>query len=176
VTSACECFAGICDFWRHHMKPTVRSLGIHLPGKKVVLAACQSDPLGRVDIPSPLERYLNRCPDVRFDAISYIEDYSKYSVDSRPKGEESWPDRCDTPHFANLRRKPIICMLNTVCPSDPERFALRLLLQTFPARSWEDLRDRNGQVWPTFQRAACQAGRIPDRQEEATMGWRRPLR
>jgi hypothetical protein len=51
VSSASECFAGICGYWRHHMKPIVVILGIHLPGKKVVLTASPADALKKVDIP-----------------------------------------------------------------------------------------------------------------------------
>jgi hypothetical protein len=36
ISSAEEYFAGICGYWRHHMKPTVHVLGIHLPGQKIV--------------------------------------------------------------------------------------------------------------------------------------------
>jgi hypothetical protein len=32
ISAACECFASICGYWRHHMKPVVKILGIHLPG------------------------------------------------------------------------------------------------------------------------------------------------
>jgi hypothetical protein len=39
ISSASECFAGICGYCRHHMKPTVHGLGIHLPGQKIVLTS-----------------------------------------------------------------------------------------------------------------------------------------
>jgi hypothetical protein len=39
ISSASECFAGICGYWRHHMKPTVHVFGIHLPGQKIVLTS-----------------------------------------------------------------------------------------------------------------------------------------
>jgi hypothetical protein len=32
ISSACECFAGICGYWRRHMKPTIQIFGIHSPG------------------------------------------------------------------------------------------------------------------------------------------------
>jgi hypothetical protein len=36
IASASECFAAICGNWRHHMKPAVQILGIHLEGKEIV--------------------------------------------------------------------------------------------------------------------------------------------
>jgi hypothetical protein len=39
------------------MKPTVRALGIHFPGQKIVLISGPSDALEQIDIPSLLERY-----------------------------------------------------------------------------------------------------------------------
>jgi hypothetical protein len=32
ISSASKCFAGLCGYWQHHMKPIVHVLGIHLPG------------------------------------------------------------------------------------------------------------------------------------------------
>jgi hypothetical protein len=49
------------------VKATVRSLGVHLPRKTVILAACKPEALVKVDIPSPLERYLGRSADHSFD-------------------------------------------------------------------------------------------------------------
>jgi hypothetical protein len=37
ISSACECFAGICGYWRHHMEPASPILGIRLPQQKIVL-------------------------------------------------------------------------------------------------------------------------------------------
>jgi hypothetical protein len=56
ISSASECFAGICGYWRHHMKPIVIILGIHLSGQKIVLTSGHADALQKVDVPSPRER------------------------------------------------------------------------------------------------------------------------
>jgi hypothetical protein len=48
-----------------------------------------------------------------------------------------------------------------------EFFALRLLIQRLPARSWKDLRFHNGKVHPTFHEAAHQLGLVSNRDQEA---------
>jgi hypothetical protein len=45
ILSSSQYFAGICGYRRHHMKPIVHVLGIHLPGQKIVLTAGPGDPL-----------------------------------------------------------------------------------------------------------------------------------
>jgi hypothetical protein len=49
ISSASECFAGICGYWRRYMKPTVHVLGIHLPGQKIVLTSGPGDALEKTD-------------------------------------------------------------------------------------------------------------------------------
>jgi hypothetical protein len=48
-----------------------------------------------------------------------------------------------------------------------ERFARRLLLRRFPARSWEDFRFHNGEVHQIFHAAARSLGLISNRDQEA---------
>jgi hypothetical protein len=151
------------------MKPTVRSLGVHLPDQKVVLAAGRRDALEKVDSPSPLERYLLRPESELLTPVTYADYYARYSVGTRAASARSMTDRGEPPHFANPRRKQILCMLNSVRPSDQERFALRLLLRTFAVRSWDELLTQHGHVCGTFHEAACEAGLIKDRQDEAEM-------
>jgi hypothetical protein len=67
IVFASEYFTGICGYWRHHMKPTVHVLGIHLPGKKIILTSVPDDALEKIDIPSPLERYFGRPIDSSYD-------------------------------------------------------------------------------------------------------------
>jgi hypothetical protein len=40
-------FARICGFWRHHRKPTVNVLNIHLEGEKIILAFDSHDNMRR---------------------------------------------------------------------------------------------------------------------------------
>jgi hypothetical protein len=169
IASAPEAFAGICGFWRHHMKPTVRSLGIHLPGKKIVMRSGRGDPAVQVDVPSALERYLGRPLGEQYDLLTYIEYFAEYSVDSKQRSGDSDGDQCQPAYYANRLQRPILCMLHSVHPRERERFALRLLLRNFAARSWEELRTRNGRRWDTFYEAAHESGLVSDRDDEAVI-------
>jgi hypothetical protein len=84
ISSASECFAGICGYWQHNMTPAAYVLGIHLPGQKVVLTSDPGDVLEKIDIPSPLERYFGRLTDSSYDQLACIDYHSRYSVDARP--------------------------------------------------------------------------------------------
>jgi DNA polymerase III delta prime subunit len=167
ISSASECFAGICGYWRHHMKPSVRILGIHLPGQKIVLTSGPGDSRDKIDIPSPLERYFGRPKDCRYDELTYLEYHSRYSVDDCPTSEYAFPDVCEPVRFSNERKKPVLCIINSVHPKNHELFALRLLLRRFPARSWADLRNHNGETCETFYDAARQLGLVMNQDQEA---------
>jgi hypothetical protein len=52
--------------------------------------------LQKVDIPSPVERYLGRPLESSFDQATYIEYHSRYSVDACPKSVDVHPDVCDS--------------------------------------------------------------------------------
>jgi hypothetical protein len=53
-------------------------------------------------------------------------------------------------------------MLHEVRACDQQKFALRMLLRHFPARSWDDLRTRNGQLFSDFYQAARAVGLVHD--------------
>jgi hypothetical protein len=142
ISSASKCFAGICGYWRDHTKPSVRVLGIHRPGEKGVLTSGTSDSLHKIDIPSPLERYFGRPKDYRDDQLTDLECCSRYSVDDCATSADAFPDVCEPMRFSNERKEPILCIFNSVHPKNHELFALQFLLRRFPARSWEDLHNR----------------------------------
>jgi hypothetical protein len=129
ISSASECFDGICGYWRRHMKPTVHVLGIHLPGQKIVLTSRLGDALGKIDISGPLERYFGRPIDSSYDQLTYINYHSRYSVDARPVSCDVDKDVCEPVHSANPRKNPAICILHSVHPRMHEFFAERLLLR-----------------------------------------------
>jgi hypothetical protein len=172
ISSACECFAGICGYWRHHMKPAVTVLNIHLEGKKVVLALDRADEQRKADIPSRLERYFGRPATSKYDDLTYTDYYSKYVVDVKSRTEESDRDQCDPPHFVTARKKPMICIINSVNVRNRELFALRLLLRLYPAQSWEGLRTRDGQVFPSWDMTIKYLGLIRNTDDEARISMR----
>jgi hypothetical protein len=104
ISSASECFAAICGYWRHHMKPTVHVLGIHLPGQKIVLTSGPGDALEKIDIPSPLERYFGHPIDSSYDELTCIDYHSRYSVDAPPASCDVDKYVCEPVLFANPRK------------------------------------------------------------------------
>jgi hypothetical protein len=172
ILSAPECFAQICGFWRHHLKPTVLIFTIHLEGKKVVLASSPSDALQKVDIPSPLERFFRRPAGAPYDRLTVLDYHSKYVTE--PLSDTEDPTRAtfehgENPRTVKLRRKPILCMLGAVHVSNTELFTMRILLRQFPARNWQELRTHNGTTYETFSLTVRALGIISDRQDKARM-------
>jgi hypothetical protein len=101
VSSASECFAGICGYWRHHMKPTVIILGIHLPGQKIVLTTGRADALQKADVPSPLEMYLGRPKDSSFHDLTDLDHHSRCSVDDHSTSSNVHRDVCEPFRLGN---------------------------------------------------------------------------
>jgi hypothetical protein len=128
ISSTSECFADICGYWRHHMKPTVHVLGIHLPGQKIALTSVPGDALEKIDIPSSLERYFGRPIDSSYDQLTYIDYHSRHSVDARPASCDVDKNVCEPVRFANPRKSSAICIPRSVHPGMHKLFALRLLL------------------------------------------------
>jgi hypothetical protein len=135
------------------MKPTVVILGIHLPDKKVVPTASPADALQKIGIPSSLEKYLGRPTDSSFDELTYLEYYSRYSVDDHQNSDDAHRDVCNPGRFANSRKEVVLCIANSFHPRNHELFALKLLLRRYPARSWEALRTINDEISQTFYEA-----------------------
>jgi hypothetical protein len=131
------------DFGDMELIPTVITLGIHLEGKKIVLAHGPRDAQTRIDTPSRLERYFGRPGDTAYDELTYLDYYANSSLESTGGTDEN-KDFCDPPNFAIARKKKIQCLMPSVSPQDHELFALRMLLKRFPARSWDELRTYNG--------------------------------
>jgi hypothetical protein len=136
VSSACECFAGISGYWRHHIKPAVVVLSLHLPGKKVVLAVDKRQGERKMDLPSRLERYFGRPLGQDFERLTYPEYFGNYILRPVLRSEGGRSDVCEPPYFVVRRKKPVLAILNSV--------SLRLLLERYSARSWEGLRTKDG--------------------------------
>jgi hypothetical protein len=149
------------------MKPNVHILGIHLPGQKIVLTSGPGDALEKIDISSPLERYLGHPIDSSYDHLTFIGHHSRYSVDARPASCDVDKDVCEPVRIANPRKNSATCILRSVHPRMHELFALGLLFRRFPARSWEDLRHDTGEVHQTFHEVARQLGLASNRDQEA---------
>jgi hypothetical protein len=156
ISSASEFFAGICGYWRHHMKPTVFILGIHLLAQRIVVTSGRADAMQKVDVPSPLERYLGRPRDSGFHHLTYLDYHFRYSVDGHSTSSDVHRDVHEPVRFANSRKELVLCIANTVRPRNHELFELRLLLRRFAAGTWEELRTCNGEPCHSFYYAAQQ--------------------
>jgi hypothetical protein len=149
------------------MQPSVQILGIHLPGKKRVLTAGPGDAVEKADIPSPIEKYFGRPIDSSFDQLTYLKHHSRYSIVDHPTSLDVHPYVCDPVRFANLRKEPMLCIINSVYPRNHELFALRLRLRRFPARTWEELRAVNDEICQNLYEAVRQLGSVANQDQEA---------
>jgi hypothetical protein len=129
------------------MKPTVHVLGIHVPGHKIVLTSRPDEALQKDYITSPLDGYSGRATDNSYDQLAYIEHHSWHFVDACASFRNVDRDVRQPVNFANPRKSPVTSILNSVLPGTHEFFALRLLRRRFPARSWEQLRSHDGQLY-----------------------------
>lgn len=69
VTPCAEAFAYISGDWAHQIDPTVIIDGVHLPGKKHMVATNDQQFRDKLLIPSPLERYLDRFDPPELDPL-----------------------------------------------------------------------------------------------------------
>jgi hypothetical protein len=90
---------------------------------------------------SPLERYFHRPGNPEYEGLTCTGYFLKYQVSTEDRGD---PDSCAQPRNIVPRRKEALYVLREVFPHDQERFALRVLLSHFAARSSEELRTVNG--------------------------------
>jgi hypothetical protein len=70
--------------------------------------------LEEIRIPNPLERYFDRLIDSSYDQLTYLNHHSRRPADARLASCDVDRDVCEPVHFANPRRNPVICILNSV--------------------------------------------------------------
>jgi hypothetical protein len=151
------------------MKPGVLILGIHIPKQKIILVSGPVDVLEYVDIPSALERYLGRPRKNSYDHLTYLEYHSRYFLDDHPKHSILNRNVYNLIGFENLRKEPMVCILNSIYPKNQELFALRLLLRHIAARSWNELRMDNNELCATFYEAVRRIDLVANQDEEAVI-------
>jgi hypothetical protein len=149
------------------MKPTVQILGIPLPGKKKVLTSWPAEAVENVDIRIPIEKYFGHPTNNSFDQLTYLEYQSRYSIVDHPTFADIHPDVCDPVRFANLRKEPMLCIINSVHPRNHELFASRLLVRRFPTRPWEEPLRLNNEICQNLYGAVKQLGLIANQDHEA---------
>jgi hypothetical protein len=167
VCSACECFAAISGYWRHHLQPAVVLLDIHLPGKKVVLAFDTCEDEAKVDLPSRLERYFGRALGDDFERLTYPESSGSQVLSPQGDAGSGHRDLCNPSYFVNRRKNSVLAVLNSVSIRCLELFALPMLLVRYPARSCDGLRTCEGIVLDDFTAMVKAFGLIADVDDEA---------
>ena len=162
VVSAPEAYNAICGLRRQQMSPTIELLTIHEEGKKKIIfkKGETADEIQHKaeNSKSKLERYFCRPNGPEFDHLTYCEYFGRYAVGKDIKGIND----NGTPKFkVHLKNKKSFCAIKLVNPKNQELFALRLLLQEIPARSFDDL--YNG--FSLFYEAAAEKGLVGNDQE-----------
>jgi hypothetical protein len=161
--------------------PSVTSLPVHLPNSIYNRRYTTHGEIGSL---SALERYFLR-PHGTFEAngivqnfsdILYSEYYRLFRLESynfakslkHPEWflEQFSPSNVPRMHvILRSHKNPHVARIQPVHLSLGEVFYLRALLQTWPARSFEDLRTVNGTVYPSFQEASIALNLFSDETE-----------
>ena len=152
----------LSQFSMHKEFPSCQRLDIHLPGDKLIYYNENDHPtevMSRAILESTLTAWFkynaNNLDDEEARGITYPDFCERYTfhVESRPR---FW-----SPRRAGFRGT--IGRMYTVSPRDIEKYHLRLLLLHVPgAKSFEDLRIVNGQLYNSFQAAARAMGLLAD--------------
>ncbi|GFR90170.1 DNA helicase-like protein [Elysia marginata] len=148
--SASEACWRLFHFELQDQYPSIQRLAIHLPGQQSVVYR-----EGHAQV--ALQNIQDTTLTAWFEANETYEEARNLRYDEM---QENFTWDIKTRKWKPRQRKLSIGRLYNACPSEGERFFLRLLLQHIKgARSYEDLRTlENGQVCNTFHEAALQRG------------------
>lgn len=132
-----------CELPFNYFNPTVLILQLHLPGEQPIYFD-ENDPeehiLEKTLRKTQLEQYFARPMEDLFDNITFEAFFQQY----KPKSDGS----------VTKRETPIVAVVRNVDYSDPEHFALYMLLKTVSARSFDALKQHH----LSFEEAAIAAG------------------
>jgi hypothetical protein len=106
------------------MRPTVITLGFHLPEQRIIMTGLGDDPAKRVNLPSQLERYFGRAGSEELTHLKYGEYYAAYLFRAKVRGPDDHPDNCEPVQFAHERENRALCIMRSVLPHQQEKFAL----------------------------------------------------
>ena len=158
VVSAPEAYNAISGLKRQEISPSIEILSIHEEGKRIIMVKKNSSIQDAEEelnhTMSRLERYFKRPFGEEFDSLTYTEYYGTYSVQA--KNSDGIQDNGYPRYIVSKKRKRTFCAIKLIKPDKQELFALRLLLQEFPARSFDELR----RGFSSFYEAAVDVGLI----------------
>jgi hypothetical protein len=145
--SSSEAVTRLLDIDVHEMEPSVFRVRIHLPGESRVVF--QPDNPASVEAAhfkqSHLEMYFDRGA---MGANLKFREFWEYHI-ATSKGKIS------------ARVEPVVCRIMQIPPKDIELYCLRLLLDTFPATAFDELKFGK----PSFKQAAVEKGIYDDDNE-----------
>ncbi|XP_045783649.1 uncharacterized protein LOC123879800 [Maniola jurtina] len=111
--------------------------------------------------------YFNRPAGLNFDNLTYQDFYEKYIIHAtRPRTKNVEILETSNNRFVTQRQRgELVARLFFVAPNRGEQFYLRLLLASYPCRSYRDLLNLGGPDCMTFQEAAKTVGLANDEAE-----------
>ena len=119
-------------------EPNVEPLQLYTPGMQPVFFS--PGRVERVDLSkttSDVEIYFRRPTGPAYDNVRFNEYFEMFTFGRGRRGDD---DTCIPVHRIVNRRERCVCFVSNLNYSNAEQFALFLLLQQFPARSYEELR------------------------------------
>ena len=166
IVSAPEAYNAICGLHRQEMSPTIELLPIHIEGERKMLIKRNesADEIARKfqNSMSKLERYFHRPFSPEFHDLKFCDYYSFYFVQNSSNGISD----SGTPVFSvRKKEKRSYCAIKFVKITDHELFALRLLLQEIPARSFSEIKCG----FQTFWESAKNLGLVENQNEFKTI-------
>lgn len=145
-------------------EPTVKQLSVHLPNQQSVFFKPGTEAQAVAQAGSDLITYFNRPVGDEFDRLTYLDFYEKYIIHSkRPSTKNAQILETSNHKFITKRQRgELVARLFWVAPNRGEQFYLRILVKSFPCRSYTDLFNLGGSGCTTFQEAAKTVGLADD--------------
>lgn len=166
VVSAVEAFSSLAGYNRYGMSPSISIISVHLPGERIISIPpnvnrenwLRDNTLSS----SKLERYFLRPSLKEFDDIKLCDYFGIYSLTKSITSNDQMNDKGVPINRVHKKKNRSYCSIETVDPSKHEKFALRLLLLNYPARSYEHLLTVDDVVYQSFYEAALHKGLVGD--------------
>lgn len=162
VVSAVEAYSSLAGYNRYGMNPSVSLISIHLPDERIISVPFGENPVEYVRktqiSSSNLERYFMRPDHQSFDDIKICDYYGIYSLVAATGKDPT--DKGVPVKSVQKKKKRSYCQIEIVNPSNQEKFALRLLLLNYAAKSYDELKTIDGVCYPTFYEAAFRRGLV----------------
>lgn len=147
--------------------PNVKQLSVHLENQQTIYFKPGTEAQAAGQAGSDLITYFNRPAVEEFESLTYIDFYERYIVHpQRPSTVNTDIFETTNNKFITKRQRgKLVARLFWVAPNRGEQFYLRILLKTYPCRSYAQLKNLGGPNCTTFQEAAKIVGLADDEVE-----------